>query len=161
MVRFKNRYLLIEILYEAPQESAALRALQPVVENLSTRELSKLVREAIQENFGDYGAGVTNTGLQVKYFNPLTGLGIIRAPRDHFRLVWAALTFMRKVHNRPCVIRVIHTSGTIRSAQSRAIAYDRDQLLRLAQQHLCEQATQSNVAELTAASEQAISALDH
>jgi RNase P/RNase MRP subunit POP5 len=64
MVRFKNRYLLFEILYQNEKQGKALSALQPVVLNLSTQELQRLIRDNIAENFGDYGVGSVGTHLQ-------------------------------------------------------------------------------------------------
>jgi ribonuclease P/MRP protein subunit POP5 len=47
--------------------------------------------------------------------------------RAHYRLVWAALTFMTAVptgngqSGRSCVFRVVHVSGTIRKVEEEAI----------------------------------------
>ncbi|KAI9596886.1 hypothetical protein BDF19DRAFT_437085 [Syncephalis fuscata] len=159
MVRFKHRYLLFEVLYGSTQNAAEpLSALQPTVESLSMRDWFNLLRQALEENFGDYGTASVLNGLQVKYFNPRTGLGIIRAPRNHFQLAWAALTFMQKIRGKPCSIRVIHVGGTIRSVQKHAIQYDRDQLLKVAER---ESIDQDNLIQLTTASETAIASIEY
>ena len=44
--------------------------------------------------------------------------------RDHYRLVWAALTFtlqLPKPVSQPCVFQVVRVSGTIRKAEEEAI----------------------------------------
>ena len=44
--------------------------------------------------------------------------------REHFRLVWAALTFMTQVpvkDGKPCIFSVVHVSGTIRKVEEEAI----------------------------------------
>ena len=41
--------------------------------------------------------------------------------RDHCRLVWAALTYLREVKGRACVVRVVHISGTIKKAEITAV----------------------------------------
>lgn len=60
----------------------------------------------------------------VKYFSPATSAAIIRVSRDHYRLVWAALTFITnlpKSLNQPCVVQVVRVSGTIKKAEEEAI----------------------------------------
>jgi ribonuclease P/MRP protein subunit POP5 len=61
----------------------------------------------------------------VKYFSPATSTAIVRVSRDHYRLVWAALTFStqlpKPVFQQPCVFQVVKVSGTIRKAEEAAI----------------------------------------
>lgn len=69
----------------------------------------------------------------VKYFSSATSTAIIRVSRNHYRLVWAALTFINhfpKPVNAPCVIQVIRVSGTIRKAEEEAIRRARDNVQR-------------------------------
>ena len=48
MVRFKNRYLLIEITWEDSK----------ILESLTQRIVASAVKESIDTNFGDYGAAI-------------------------------------------------------------------------------------------------------
>lgn len=60
----------------------------------------------------------------VKYFSPATSTAIIRVSRDHYRLVWAALTFtmqLPKPVSQSCVLQVVRVSGTIRKAEEEAV----------------------------------------
>jgi ribonuclease P/MRP protein subunit POP5 len=81
----------------------------------------------------------------VKYISPTTSTAIIRVSRSHYRLIWAALSFITKIplpspsfnnhnhHNnnknsnneqprdRPCVVQVVRVSGTIKKAEEEAI----------------------------------------
>jgi ribonuclease P/MRP protein subunit POP5 len=59
----------------------------------------------------------------VKYFSPATSTAIIRVSRDHYRLVWAALTFTSQLPKigQPCVLQVVRVSGTIRKAEEEAV----------------------------------------
>jgi ribonuclease P/MRP protein subunit POP5 len=59
--------------------------------------------------------------VTVKYFSPATSTGIVRVGREHYRLVWAALTYVREIKGRPCVLRVVHVSGTIKKAELEAV----------------------------------------
>ncbi|OJD40365.1 rpp14 family protein [Diplodia corticola] len=133
MVRLKHRYLLVEFLYPSPAASPAKPATslphvvqfhQPSSDKLTAGLLIKTIRDGIVELFGDYGAGVTGGTLQVKYFSPATSTAIIRVARDHYRLVWAALSFITRLPhpvNQDCVAHVVRVSGTIRKAEEEAI----------------------------------------
>jgi len=73
----------------------------------------------------------------VKYLSAATSTAIIRCSRAHYRLVWAALSFLTrlpKVSNkneeRPCVFQVVRVSGTIRKAEEEAIRRARATILK-------------------------------
>lgn len=46
----------------------------------------------------------------------------MRCAREHFRIVWAALTLLREVGGRAAVVRVVHVSGTIKKVERAAVA---------------------------------------
>ncbi|KAG0203593.1 hypothetical protein BGX28_004196 [Mortierella sp. GBA30] len=160
MVRFKNRYLLFEIVYAdtplgwtsipAATTSAldathqSLRADQSVFGDtgrnncrlppISNKDLMYALRDSIAENFGDYGAGITQRALVLKYFSPHTNIGILRISREEMHIAWGALTFIKELKGRPCIIKVLHTSGTIKHCQLTTIRYDRDRIMFLRNQ---------------------------
>jgi ribonuclease P/MRP protein subunit POP5 len=60
----------------------------------------------------------------VNYYSPSTSTAIIRCPRDHYEMVWAALTYIThlpKPLDTPVVIRVVRVSGTIKKAEEEVI----------------------------------------
>lgn len=136
MVRLKSRYILFEIIYpdgldKLPSRSygqthaslsAGIQLRQPSVKALDSRKIVKIIRDSIQANFGDYGAGATGSTLVVKYFSPTTSTGIVRVSRDHVRIVWAALSYVTQVMNRNAIIQVVRVSGTIKKCEQAAIA---------------------------------------
>ncbi|KAF9193760.1 hypothetical protein BGZ50_007170 [Haplosporangium sp. Z 11] len=166
MVRFKNRYLLFEIVYaDTPlgwtsipamsKTSSALPAhsthsgLSALPDQnpfgdtgrnncrllqLSSKDFLYAVKDSIAENFGDYGVGLTQRSLLIKYFSPHTNIGILRIARDEVHIVWGALTFIKEIKGRPCSIRVLHTAGTIQNCQLTTIQYDRDRIMFLRNQ---------------------------
>jgi ribonuclease P/MRP protein subunit POP5 len=74
----------------------------------------------------------------VKYLSHATSTFILRITRDHFRFVWAALTFMNRVPIKdglPCIFRVVRVSGTIRKVEEEAIRRARLMVLA-AEEHL-------------------------
>ncbi|OJD21110.1 hypothetical protein ACJ73_07549 [Blastomyces percursus] len=126
MVRFKHRYLLIDILYPPashsdsivdaasttakskrtptiPNNAKDIRLLihRPTTDTLTPQSLARAVREHVAEMFGDWGMGRLGGsgagGVSVKYLSPATSTAIIRCPRASYRLVWSALTYMSRI----------------------------------------------------------------
>ncbi|KAK0627258.1 Rpp14/Pop5 family-domain-containing protein [Immersiella caudata] len=130
MVRLKDRYLLVNIVYTDVQPGHAKGPVsdlmlynQPTTGELKPQHLLKAVRSEVNALFGDCGSGAVG-GLQVKYLSQATSTFILRISRDHYRLVWAALSFMNRLpfkDGRPCVYRVVRVSGTIRKVEEEAV----------------------------------------
>ncbi|CAK7233012.1 RNA-binding protein pop5 [Sporothrix curviconia] len=135
MVRVKERYLLVNILYprdgttpdkasdgkEIPEFVAIRRATQS---DLTRQLLVRGIKAEAQALFGDCGAGAIERTLTVKYFSLPTSTFILRVTREHLRYVWTALTFMRSVpvrNGKPCIFRVARVGGTIRKVEEEAI----------------------------------------
>ncbi|KAK4246433.1 Rpp14/Pop5 family-domain-containing protein [Corynascus novoguineensis] len=131
MVRLKDRYLLVNIIYtDVPPGQAKgsvpdlLLYNQPTSNELRPQLLLKGIRSEVAALFGDCGSGAVDRSLQVKYLSPATSTFILRVSRAHYRLVWAALAFMDRVpvrDGRPCVFRVVRVSGTVRKAEEEAV----------------------------------------
>ncbi|KAL1890351.1 RNA-binding protein pop5 [Sporothrix stenoceras] len=148
MVRVKERYLLVNILYpkdgttdtksngeEQPHFVAVRR---PTQSDLTPQLLLRGIKSETQALFGDCGAGAVERTLSVKYFSRTTSTFILRITREHVRYVWTALTFMRHVpvrNGRPCVFRVSRVGGTIRKVEQEAIRQARA-LVLATKQHM-------------------------
>ncbi|KAL8722138.1 MAG: hypothetical protein Q9225_001331 [Loekoesia sp. 1 TL-2023] len=151
MVRIKHRYLLVNILYPEPptlqhQSSKAhhtsavpssIRFHWPTPDSLTPQLLVKAIKDQILLMYGDYGSGITSTGLHVKYLSPATSTAIIRCSRSNYQIVWATLTFMthlpelsRQSTLQPCVMQVVRVSGTIRKAEEEVIRRARSAILK-------------------------------
>ncbi|KAL8822198.1 MAG: hypothetical protein Q9191_007060 [Dirinaria sp. TL-2023a] len=152
MVRIKHRYLLVNFLYPEAGEvpppgrnpSSTKPAVpdivqfnQPTPDYLTPQVLVRCIRDQVQLLYGDYGAGITANGLSVKYLSPATSTAIVRCSRDNYRLVWAALTFTTHLPKpspqgraKPCVIRVVRVSGTIRKSEEEAVRRARAAILK-------------------------------
>ncbi|CAK7224087.1 RNA-binding protein pop5 [Sporothrix bragantina] len=147
MVRVKERYLLVNILYprdgttldkasdgkdgnkEIPEFVAIRQATQS---DLTRQLLVRGIKAEAQALFGDCGAGAIERTLSVKYFSLPTSTFILRITREHLRYVWTALTFMRSVpvrNGRPCIFRVARVGGTIRKVEEEAIRQARTLIL--------------------------------
>ncbi|KAH6659874.1 Rpp14/Pop5 family-domain-containing protein [Truncatella angustata] len=147
MVRIKERYLLVNILYPTSLSTSStstttststsgqtpdLIALnQPTTDRCDRGTILREIRAQVASLFGDYGSGAI-ASLQVKYISPATSTFILRVNRAHYRLVWTALTMMDHVPVRDgklCTFRVVHVSGTIRKIEEEAIRRARDLML--------------------------------
>ncbi|XXG98231.1 hypothetical protein Hte_004554 [Hypoxylon texense] len=135
MVRIKERYLLVKIIYpnelgSRPDVPDVVVLNQPTTDQLNPAALLRGLRAEVASLFGDYGSGAIEGGnLSVKYFSHATSTFILRTSRSSYRIVWAALTFMNSIpirNGKPCVFRVVHVSGTMRKAEEEAIRRARD-----------------------------------
>ncbi|KAL7778657.1 hypothetical protein CFE70_008158 [Pyrenophora teres f. teres 0-1] len=121
MVRVKNRYLVVNFLYPEPLAKNKTQQLPDVVQMHSPTPdalkqgiIIRMIRDGVEDLFGDYGSGMVASGLKA----------IIRCPRDHYEMVWAALTYIThlpKPIDIPVVVRVVRVSGTIRKAEEEVI----------------------------------------
>ncbi|PSR80648.1 Rpp14/Pop5 family protein [Coniella lustricola] len=133
MVRVKERYLLVNILYPqgsrdatGSQLSELLLYNQPTTDAFTARTLVHALKAEVTNFFGDFGAGSVERTLRVKYLSNATSTCILQCSRDHYRLVWAALTMMNRVPTKrgpgnPCIFRVVRVSGTIKKVEQEAV----------------------------------------
>lgn len=76
MVRFKERYLLVQIIYPPdvtqksnPHVPDLVLQHQPTTDNLTIQALLKGLRNEIAALFGDYGLGAVEANLSGKYWH--------------------------------------------------------------------------------------------
>ena len=144
MVRIKHRYLLFNVLYPETAPAANVKADEPPYlafhapspAHLNGGLLLNALRASIVAHFGDVGLGLASASLRVVYFSPTTSTAIVRCPRQHFRLVWAALTYMTEVPgsrgspSKRCVVHVVRVSGTIRKSEEELMRRSRREIIR-------------------------------
>ncbi|KAG8628433.1 hypothetical protein KVT40_004306 [Elsinoe batatas] len=165
MVRIKHRYLLLHLLYPTPTSPSSgpppssssstssvanltLSLHAPTPDTLTPALLARLIRDQTSLLFGDHGAGLVASGLKVMYLSTPTSTAIVRVGRAQFRLVWAALTMVRRLPSGPggeagrggrgrghggqrveggredgkeVVVRVVRVSGTVRKCEEEVI----------------------------------------
>ncbi|KAH7398472.1 Rpp14/Pop5 family-domain-containing protein [Pyrenochaeta sp. MPI-SDFR-AT-0127] len=130
MVRVKFRYLVVNFLYPEPTAKSKtplpglVQIHSPTPDAFHPGLLVRMIRNEVEELYGDYGMGMVSAGLKVNYYSPSTSTAIIRCPRDHYEMVWAALTYIThlpKPIDIPVVMRVVRVSGTIRKAEEEVI----------------------------------------
>ncbi|POS80703.1 Rpp14 family protein [Diaporthe helianthi] len=133
MVRIKERYLLVDIVYPEAAQNQAKTGLpdilvynQPTANACNARSIQYAIKAQVTDLFGDFGAGAVERSLRVKYLSNATSTCILQCSREHYRLVWAALTMMNQVPTKqgaglPCIFQVVRVSGTIKKVEEEAI----------------------------------------
>ena len=112
MVKFKSRYLLIEILYEDKK-----------LQKHDASKFARIIKNEIEKNFGEISLGKINKNLQIKYVNNFTNMLIIRVGKEYIKVMRAALVLINKIDFEKVRLRIIGISGTIKGAEKRATKY--------------------------------------
>ncbi|KAJ8588140.1 hypothetical protein M405DRAFT_820214 [Rhizopogon salebrosus TDB-379] len=155
MVRFKNRWLLVEFIDISPVDTSSKAGIRP----LDGKQVYNALRDSVTTNFGDAGWGAVGMSLTVKYFSPTTNLCIIRVARDHHRIAWGAVTLLTSIDDVRVIPHVVHVSGTAKHAQLSAIAHNREVIARFRSRAKIPALYQDSYGEYLARSTREIEAL--
>lgn len=127
MVRFKNRYLLVELVpfhcdadvpakhmakrvrigdlaHEADGDAPPKEPDEPVdhaLASLNSSAAASYIRQSLETNFGIHAAAINAQSFSVKYCNARTGMLLVRAARDQLPKIWASLTFLTGLPSAP------------------------------------------------------------
>eukprot|EP00035_Acanthoeca_spectabilis_P016380 m.333729 g.333729 ORF g.333729 m.333729 type:complete len:150 (+) comp16522_c0_seq23:203-652(+) len=118
MVRLKHRYLLTELIFADGKVDTATK----------WGDLLRAVKDGVASAHGDYGVACVMSSIQIKYFNAHTRILLLRISRDHYEMLWSALTLMTSFEQRECLFRVVHLGGTIRSCQKFLLKHQQNAL---------------------------------
>ncbi|OQR81574.1 hypothetical protein THRCLA_23341 [Thraustotheca clavata] len=118
MVRFKNRYFIVDVAFARGKKLASLTA----------RDVYTVVLQAIGSNYGDYGVGIIQSSLQVVYYNAITQLAVVRCARDHATQVQACLTFITEVLHQDVKFRTVHVCGSNRTLKDTMLELSRERI---------------------------------
>ena len=126
MVRFKNRYLLVEV--DPCFEGAAAGSMP--AGSFSPSAIAALLRDSLETNFGITAAAKAQQAFSVKYANAGTRMVILRTARDMLEEVWASLCLLSTLSSGGdrWRWRVVQVAGTIRSCHQAAIRHARRRL---------------------------------
>lgn len=116
MVGFKNRYMVVEVNLNPKREQVKD---DPIT--LTPYNVTKAIKDSILLNFGECGLASSVGSFQVKYVNAITKVCIIRASREEYQKVWAAITMMRSIANIPVVFNLLDLSGSIKACKNAAL----------------------------------------
>lgn len=107
-MRFKQRYLLVSLNIEGKQE-------------VTSKDIYHAISGRVVQLLGVWGFGVVKASLQIKYWNPNTHMLIVRVSREFLRPSWLALSTVKEVAGRTCILNVVHCGGTIRVSKKRLL----------------------------------------
>ncbi|KAJ4482239.1 hypothetical protein J3R30DRAFT_3681473 [Lentinula aciculospora] len=138
MVRFKNRWFLVEFIpipsdtkiLSTPPIPLSRSSTEPIQLNLDGKAIYSALKQSVLSNYGDVGWGAVGLSLSVKYFSPTTNVCIIRVGRDQHKIVWGALTLLNGIESAKFIPNVVHVSGTMKHVQLAAIAHNRTVIAR-------------------------------
>ncbi|CEP12467.1 hypothetical protein [Parasitella parasitica] len=122
MVRFKNRWVLFQIVQDPVLENGKViypRTGFEVTDNM----ISNAIFQAIEVNYGLFGKG--QGSVTVKWYNSTTRIGILRIPRDFTDMYLSTMFFIKQIATLPCSFSILHVSGTVIFIQQAAIDWDR------------------------------------
>jgi ribonuclease P/MRP protein subunit POP5 len=77
MVRFKNRHLVVALVWKDGKVHPSLKEMG----------ILNAVRESIKDNFGDVGGGLSSAALRLGPYNPMSNVCVLRCGRDQQREV--------------------------------------------------------------------------
>ncbi|XP_069685819.1 ribonuclease P/MRP protein subunit POP5 [Periplaneta americana] len=106
MVRFKNRYIVVEVNQPDRKDDAAL-VLKPV--SLYVSILNK-----VQQTYGDFGVAAIRSGLSAKYCNKWTRIAVVRVRHGVHRFVTSCLPLLQMIDNKTVVVRTLYTGATLK-----------------------------------------------
>lgn len=144
MVRLKQRYILFEVLspptseqwesYSESLDSSLSHLHRSSPEEINPKRLLQMIRQALKDHYGDYGAGAAGILLVIKYFSQKTSTGILRCARQHVDTVVAAIALINRLGDNEVILRCVHVSGTIKKCEIASIKRDQDDIIRLQRQ---------------------------
>ncbi|CAH0721888.1 unnamed protein product, partial [Brenthis ino] len=120
MVRFKNRYITVEI--QAPK----IPDCKPLY--FKSKILYDTLIEKIQQLHGDFGVAAVKTGLVAKYCNENTRIAIIRSRHGPHRFVTSSLPFITKVGKLDITLKTLHVGATMKHSFKFIQKYQRSYL---------------------------------
>lgn len=121
MVKFKSRYLLIELHYENESNNT--------VKLFDANQLYNTIIKQVKLYFGDVGSGKIKRNFQVKYSNNFTNLLIMRISRDYLDILFTVLCLTTSIDNNNLRFKIIKVSGTIKKVEIFATEYLKNWLI--------------------------------
>ncbi|XP_075221229.1 POP5 ribonuclease P/MRP subunit isoform X2 [Lycorma delicatula] len=105
MVRFKNRYITIEV---EPVKIPKTNSWE-----LDTGKLYKAIVNTLSTLHGDFGVASTTGGFSVKYCNKETKIGIIRCRHGPHKLIASIIPFIKQIDNNQVQLNTLYTGATL------------------------------------------------
>ncbi|XP_044733303.1 ribonuclease P/MRP protein subunit POP5 [Chrysoperla carnea] len=121
MVRFKNRYVTVEIT-PVEKHSAKIFELKP-------NGLYNAIIAKVQQLHGDFGVAAIKAGFVAKYCNKLTRIALVKVRHGPHRFVTSSLPFITSIDTKAVTIRTLYTGATIKQCFKFIIGYQKTKLI--------------------------------
>ncbi|CAB3360202.1 Hypothetical predicted protein [Cloeon dipterum] len=105
MVRFKNRYLVLEVV---PVESKNKRKPQ-----MRAQALYSALMEKVELLHGDFGVAAIRNGFLAKYCSKMTQIAYVRVRHGPHKLVTSAVPLVTQLEGVLVSLRTIYTGGSV------------------------------------------------
>ncbi|XP_046837041.1 ribonuclease P/MRP protein subunit POP5 [Vespa crabro] len=105
MVRFKNRYIAVEIVPKIENDKAL---------TLKSTALQNAIQEKVQHLYGDFGSAAIKAGFQAKYCNAQTRIALIKSRHGPHKFILNSIPLISDVDGRAVTINIIYVSATIK-----------------------------------------------
>ncbi|PWN44145.1 hypothetical protein IE81DRAFT_345850 [Ceraceosorus guamensis] len=123
MVRFKNRWLLLSVSLEEGSSSSS-------ASSLDGGSLIRSLRRSLEDNFGSLSSSTLGGSLACRYFNPRTGIAIVRCARLGSETICASACLIAQIEGRKTKICVKRCAGTIQKVQMEAIRISKREIAK-------------------------------
>ncbi|CAG4988407.1 unnamed protein product [Parnassius apollo] len=120
MVRFKNRYITVEITSPLIPENKPLA--------LKSKIFHDTVLDKIQQLHGDFGIAAVRTGFLTKYCNENTRIAILRSRHGPHKFVTSSLPFITKIGKLDVSLRTLHIGATLKHTFKYILKHQRNYL---------------------------------
>ncbi|XP_014664043.1 PREDICTED: ribonuclease P/MRP protein subunit POP5-like [Priapulus caudatus] len=125
MVRFKNRYFVLEIVH--PLHASTHRSVQE--QKLTSQEVYHSLKEEVHKSHGDYGSAAFSISCNVKYLNPYTNTIFVRIRRGPHRFLATTLPFIKKIGKQDNIfLNTLYVGATVRNCHKFLRNHNRQQL---------------------------------
>ena len=122
MVRFKNRYIVIEINPVHLRKNTLL---------LRDYSLYNAIIKKVQQVHGDFGIGAVKSGLTAKYCNKWTRIAMIRVRHGSHRLVTSCLPLISDLEKHAVTVNILFIGATLQQCYSHILSHQKKTLEKL------------------------------
>lgn len=105
MVRFKNRYIVLEIIPHSNDNKPLM---------LKSTALSNAVQQKVQQLYGDFGVAAIKDGFDAKYCNIHTKIALLKVRHGPHKFVLHAVPLINDVGGRFVKTNILYMGATMK-----------------------------------------------
>uniref|UniRef100_A0A1I7Z7Z1 Ribonuclease P/MRP protein subunit POP5 n=1 Tax=Steinernema glaseri TaxID=37863 RepID=A0A1I7Z7Z1_9BILA len=117
MVKFKTRYLLLELVFETERSGT-----------LTETDVYNAIMAQIQNLHGDLGVGTVKSGMILKVVDVATNIVVVRIGAEAVNYVTTAIPFVVCIGGNGAVLMTHFIGSSIRSCEKRLLEINREAL---------------------------------